>query len=169
MYEANGRVYEKLPWSTATALAAEIVNAARGTNYDCVLAITRGGLAPAALVAEGLGIRNVLAATVMFYTDEGDVFFGLRVPRFLSFPNSPLLEGRRVLVVDDVWDSGRTASAVRDRAARAGAEEVGVAVLHYKKEGQQGSGQQPDYYGATTNRWILYPWEVLAIEQIGKE
>lgn len=165
LYEKNGRVFEELSWGCVSQLSAQLVNALDGGNWDLVLAVTRGGLVPAALVAEGLGVRNVLAATVMFYTDEGNVFYGLHQPRFLAFPSTALLKDRNVLVVDDVWDSGRTARAVRERVVRSGAKKVAVAVLHFKE--MESESGKPEYFAATTaNRWILYPWEVLAVEHV---
>ncbi len=166
LYERNGRVFEELTWPYVSQLAARLVDELKGGRWDLVLAVTRGGLVPAALLAEGLGVRNVLAATVMFYTDNGDVFYGLHQPRFLAFPSAALLQGRRVLVVDDVWDSGRTARAVRERVARSGAQKVAVAVLHFKHESSQAG--RPEFFAATTDRWVLYPWELLAVEHVKK-
>lgn len=156
--KAPSRVYEYVSWGDVETLAASLVTTARKSGYDVLVAVTRGGLAPAALVAEGLGVRTVLAATVMLYTDEGDPFFGLRDPRVLAFPAADLLAGRRVLIVDDVWDSGRTASVVAERTRRAEAAHVAVAVLHYKPTASEVDAK-PDYYATTTSRWIVYPWE----------
>lgn len=127
------------------------------------------------MLAQRLATRNLFSATVLFYTDAGTPFYGLREPRFLNFPPESLLEGRRVLVVDDVWDTGRTARAVRERARRCGAGEVKVACLHWKPKGGleagvevggREKGDRPDYWGDETGRWIVYPWEKLAPEGV---
>lgn len=128
-------------------------------RFDVVLAITRGGLIPATLLCEALELRNVLSATAMFYTDVGDQFFGMTEPRFLSFPSADALEGRRVLVVDDVWDSGRTAHAVKVRVQRTKPALVKVATLHFKPAMNSFQDVQPDFYCETTENWIVYPWE----------
>lgn len=155
------RAYQHISWQDVELLAADLVRATRNGAYDVVIAITRGGLTPAALVAEGLGIRTVLAATVMLYTDAGDEFYGLRGARVLAFPAANLLEGRRVLIIDDVWDSGRTAASVAGRARRTGADCVAVAVLHYKPKASA-VDSKPDFFADTTELWIVYPWEQAA-------
>jgi uncharacterized protein len=96
---------------------------------------------------------------VIFYTDEGDTFYGMAEPQFLAFPNPERLEGRRVLVVDDVWDSGRTAIAVRRRVEGAGARECDVCVLHFKEKQTLFGEVRPQFFAAETDDWIVYPWE----------
>lgn len=124
-------------------------------DYDAILAITRGGMIPACLVSEQLGIRNVLTAAVMFYTDVEKT---LHEPVFLQFPSDPLLFGKRVLIVDDVWDSGKTAYNVRERVRRAGGK-PSVAVIHYKPTYSRYADDGPDFYALETDAWIVYPWD----------
>lgn len=140
-------------------MCAEIASKAVSDRFDVVLGVTRGGVVPATLICEALRLRNMLSATVMFYTDAGDQFYGMTEPRFLSFPSADNLQGRRVLVVDDVWDSGRTADAVKKRVERAGPEMVKVAVLHFKPQMNVFPGVEPDFYTAITHNWTVYPWE----------
>lgn len=153
------RQYEGVTWSEVESMCSRIVQQAKTHQFDVVLAVTRGGLVPATLLCESFELRNVLSATVIFYTDDGDQFFGMTEPRFLSFPSADALEGRSVLVVDDVWDSGRTANAVRKRVLRASPKDVKVAVLHYKPDKNIFPGEEPDFYAAITSNWVLYPWE----------
>jgi uncharacterized protein len=76
----------------------------------------------------------------------------------MQFPNDTLLAGKRVLIVDDVWDSGRTAMAVRERVRVAGGEPH-VAVLHYKPHASRYPADRPDYFAEITDDWIVYPWD----------
>jgi hypothetical protein len=123
-------------------------------DYDVLMAVTRGGLVPAGLIAEKINQRNVMVAAVMFYTGEGET---LDEPLFLQFPSDALLNRKRVLIIDDIWDSGRTAMSVKERVEAAGGE-AEIAVLHYKPE-HSVYEDQPDYYVVETDRWIVYPWE----------
>lgn len=125
------------------------------TEYDAVLAITRGGMIPACLVSEALGIRNVMTAAVMFYTAIEQT---LDAPIFLQFPEDAILVGKRILIVDDVWDSGKTAVNVRERVRRAGATPT-IAVIHYKPTNSVFPDDRPDYYALETDAWIVYPWD----------
>ncbi len=122
--------------------------------YDALLVVTRGGLVPAGLLAYHLGQRNILVAAVQFYSG---VARRAQQPTFLQFPADPFLSGRRILIVDDIWDSGKTITAVKERVLAAGGTPV-TAVLHYKPEASL-FDDAPDYYVETTTAWIVYPWE----------
>lgn len=126
-----------------------------GTAYDAMLVITRGGMVPACLISERLDIRNILVAAVQLYTGIGTT---LDDPIFLQFPNDILLHGKRILVVDDVWDSGRTAMAVRQRILAAGGIPT-VAVLHYKPRASRFPDHEPDFFAEMTDDWLVYPWD----------
>lgn len=125
------------------------------SDYDCMLVITRGGLVPACLISEQIGLRNILVAAVMFYTGVDE---RLEAPIFLQFPADPLLAGKKVLVVDDVWDSGRTIMAVKARIEEAQGRPT-TAVLHFKPDRSQFPDARPDLYGKETNDWLVYPWD----------
>ena len=126
-----------------------------GADYDALLVITRGGMVPACLISERLDIRNILVAAVQLYTGIGTT---LDAPIFLQFPSDTLLHGKRILVVDDVWDSGRTAMCVRQRIQAAGGIPT-LAVLHYKPRASRFPDQQPDFYAEMTDDWLVYPWD----------
>lgn len=151
--------FQGVTWAEVERMCDELAAAAAGDHFDVVLGITRGGMVPATLLCEALRLRNMLSATVMFYTDAGDQFYGMTEPRFLAFPSTDALEGRRVLVVDDVWDSGRTAHSVMKRVERAAPDIVKVAVLHFKPSMNVFKGVTPDFYCAVTDNWVVYPWE----------
>src|SRR5689334_3525198 len=124
-------------------------------DYDCMLVVTRGGLVPACLISEQIELRNILVAAVMFYTGVDQ---RLGDPIFLQFPADPLLAGKKVLVVDDVWDSGKTIMAVKQRVEEAQGR-PSVAVLHYKPNRSQFPRQRPDVFGKETEDWLVYPWD----------
>jgi hypoxanthine phosphoribosyltransferase len=126
-----------------------------GSDYDAMLVITRGGMVPACLISERLDLRNILVAAVQLYTGIGTT---LEDPIFLQFPSDTLLHGKRILVVDDVWDSGRTAMCVRQRVHVAGGIPT-VAVLHYKPRASRFPDHQPDFYAELTDDWLVYPWD----------
>ena len=125
------------------------------TDYDNMLVITRGGMAPACLLSERMNLRNILCAAVKLYEGSSRAPGG---PVFLQFPDDEQVRGRKILVVDDVWDSGTTVVAVRDRLRRA-AGAVDVCVLHFKPRRSLFPGDGPDYYGAEADGWIVYPWD----------
>jgi hypothetical protein len=87
--------------------------------FDAMVLITRGGVIPGGMLAEILDIKHMLTAAVDFPSSAKGV---ASWPTFLQFPRSSLLQGRRTLIVDDVWGSGRTSTAVRGRVQSSGAE-----------------------------------------------
>ena len=143
-------------WEALSELVAGLADRLRAveTRFDVMLAITRGGLVPAGMLAYRLGIRNILVAAVEYYDDEGKP--GPK-PTFLQFPADPLLRGQAVLIVDEVWDSGTTIHAVTERVRQAGGIPTTV-VLHYKPTHSQVPGA-PDFHAVTTDRWVVYPFK----------
>ncbi len=126
--------------------------------FDAILMITRGGIVPGGLISEALDIKVVLTAAVDFPTDTGPAKL-LVWPEFLQFPDDSLLAGRRVLVVDDVWGSGRTITAVKNRVEAAGGAPE-LCVLHYNPSRTLFTKAWPTYYAAITDARIVYPWEI---------
>ena len=146
-------VKEYLSWEQIQTMVADLAHRSHG-HYDAMLAVTRGGMVPAGLLAYHLNIRNILVAAVQFYAG---VARRAQQPVFLQFPADPFLHGQRLLIVDDIWDSGKTIMAVKERVIAAGGTPI-TAVLHYKPEASL-FDSRPDYYVETTDAWIVYPWE----------
>lgn len=145
---------EYLGWQQIEHMVAQLAQQMRGRSFDAMLAVTRGGLVPAGLIAYHLGVRNILVAAVQFYSGVGR---RADAPTFLQFPADPFLSGKTVLIVDDIWDSGKTISAVKTRVQAAEGTAV-TAVLHYKPNASLFT-DTPDYYVESTDAWIVYPWE----------
>ena len=140
-------------WNGLDRLVEELADKLRG-DYDVMLAITRGALVPAGMLAYRLGIRNIIVAAVAFYDDAGQP---AATPTFLQFPGDPLLYDRSVLIVDEVWDTGTTIQAVIDRVRQAGGRPT-TAVLHYKP-GNSRVPSVPDHFVVETDAWVVYPFK----------
>ena len=147
---------EVLSWQDIDKLTDVLLPQIAG-QFDVILIITRGGIVLSGILAEALDIRDVLIAAVEFPNDSN--FEKLAWPTFLQFPSDTLLRGRRVLIVDDVWDSGRTINTVRGRVEAAGGAPA-TCVLHYKPGRSLFPDRRPDFYAAITDHWIVYPWEI---------
>ena len=117
---------------------------------DAILGVVRGGLFVGAGIAYALDIKDVRHVNVEFYTDVGET-----LPEPVLVGEAPYLAdlaGRRVLVADDVADTGATLHFVRGLLPSD--SEVRVAVLY----GKPGSTYAPDLAWRTTPRWIRFPW-----------
>lgn len=158
---------EVLTWSDVDKLIDYLVPQIRG-RFDSMVVITRGGLVPGGMLAEALNITYILTASVRFpsdfpadFTEANNVHPEQRyaLPEFIEFPSDDVLEGRRVLVVDDVWTRGRNIVTVGKRIDSAGGYPE-TCVLHYKPAHSLYPGHTPTYYAAVTDAYIIYPWEI---------
>lgn len=156
---AQGSMHTQvLTWRDVDRLVDVLIPQLQGFGpYDAMIMITRGGIVPGGMLAEALAIRHVLTAAVDFPSTEQAQLMAW--PTFLQFPAPGLLEGRRTLIIDDVWGSGRTSTAVRGRAQASGAEPY-TCVFHFNPYRSLFSNAEPDFYAEITEKYIVYPWEV---------
>jgi hypoxanthine phosphoribosyltransferase len=147
---------EVLGWlefgEAARHLASEVVES--GFQPDLVVAIARGGLLLAGAMSYALGIKSCGALNVEFYTGVD-----ARLPEPVVLPpmiDQTALDAKRVLLVDDVSDSGRTLAMVVDLIEASGAE-VRTACLYTKPR----TVLEPDFFWRRTARWITFPWSAL--------
>lgn len=141
-------------WAELDRLCGDLAEQV-GSEYDLVLAITRGGLVPAGILAYRLDLREILVAGVEFYTSGGGTH---EAPIFGHFPEAALLRGKRILVVDEVWETGETMAAVVERVAAAGGAPK-TAVIHYKP-GRSRVALEPDFHAALAHGWVTYPYKI---------
>jgi uncharacterized protein len=144
---------EELSWerfgTAARDLAADIV--ADGFTPDLILAIARGGLFVAGALGYALEVKNVHLINVEFYTGENE---RLAMPVMLPpVPNTVDLSGARMLIADDVADTGETLRLVRDFCAEHVAE-ARCAVIYQKPQ----STIDCEYAWRRTDLWIDFPW-----------
>ncbi|HNT24143.1 MAG TPA: phosphoribosyltransferase family protein [Anaerolineales bacterium] len=150
---------EVLKWQEIDKLIDHLLPQFEG-EFDAMILITRGGVIPGGMLAEAMGITNILTAAVDFPAEVAREKAGLFAwPRFIQFPSDDLLNGKRVLVVDDVWGSGRTITAVKNRVSAAGGF-PSTCVLHFNPYRNLFGATRPDYFAATTDAYIVYPWEI---------
>jgi hypoxanthine phosphoribosyltransferase len=145
--------HEVLSWelfgTAARQLAANVV--ADGYAPDLILGIARGGLFLAGALGYGLDVKNVHLMNVEFYTGEDE---RLPMPVVLPpVPNTVDLSGARVLIADDVADTGETLRLVREFCAEHVAE-ARCAVVYQKPQ----STVDCEYVWRRTDQWIDFPW-----------
>jgi hypoxanthine phosphoribosyltransferase len=129
-------------------------------EFNAMMLITRGGIIPGGLLAEAMGITHILTAAVDFPAQSKTEKSNLMVwPEFIQFPAEDKLRGRPTLIVDDVWGSGRTITAVKNHVSAAGGFSE-TCVLHFNPYRNLFGSVRPDYYAAVTDARIVYPWEI---------
>ncbi|HBM57618.1 xanthine phosphoribosyltransferase [Salipiger marinus] len=118
-------------------------------DWRAVIAITRGGMAPAMIVARELDIRMVDTISVKSYDHQTQ-----SEPRVIKFPDMEVMgDGEGVLIVDDLVDTGRTLEVVRAHLPKAH-----VATVYAKPKGRP----MVDTYVTEVSQdtWIFFPWDM---------
>ncbi|MEU5657497.1 phosphoribosyltransferase [Streptomyces sp. NPDC047737] len=142
-YEAFGRAVRELAQSVADD----------GYEPDVVLSIARGGVFVAGGLAYALDCKNIHLVNVEFYTGVNTT---LEMPVMLApVPNAIDFTRKKVLIADDVADTGKTLKLVRDFCIDHVAE-VRSAVIYEKPH----SLVKCEYVWKKTDRWINFPWSV---------
>ncbi|MGN6503801.1 MAG: phosphoribosyltransferase [Pseudolysinimonas sp.] len=144
---------EILSYAAFGAAARELAQTIADDGYrpDAIVAIARGGLVLAGALGYALDVKMLGSLNVEFYTGVEE-----RLDEPVVLPptlDRDALAGKRVLLVDDVSDSGRTLALVL-ALLRAGGGEVRTVCLYSKP----GTVQRPDYVWRTTPNWIMFPW-----------
>ena len=148
---------EVLTWPAYADAARDLARAVADDGYrpDLILAIARGGLLIAGSVSYALGVKNLHVINVEYYTGVNE---RLDFPVILPPPlNLVDLAAARLLIVDDVADTGHTLALVRD-FCRPQVAELRCAVLYQKPQ----SVIDCDYVWRRTDRWIDFPWSTAA-------
>ncbi len=144
---------EILTWEGLGVANRELAQAIADSGFvpDVIIAVARGGLCIAGALIYALGVKLSDAINVEFYTD---VETTLPDPVLLApHLDTESIAGQRILVVDDVADSGRTLVLVVELLRNLAAE-VCSAVLYAKPS----TTIVPDYIWRHTDDWIVFPW-----------
>jgi hypoxanthine phosphoribosyltransferase len=134
----------------ARVLAAKIRNS--GYRPSLVIAIGRGGYIPARILCDLLSITRLTSVKVEHWGTPAEK--GERA--MIRFPLCTGIWGEKVLIVDDVTDTGDSMAVVVEYVQGLGPSEVRTAVLQHKEV----SGFLPDYFAEICPvwQWIVYPW-----------
>ena len=123
-------------------------------QWQAIVAITRGGLVPAAIVARELDIRlieSVCVASYHDYTTQGELKVMKTVqPQLVDLGDG---EGAGILIIDDLVDTGKTARVVREMMPRAH-----FATVYAKPQGRP----LVDTFVTEVSQdtWIYFPWDM---------
>jgi len=144
--------FEVPSWEKIYAMLLHLAQRIRKSGFeaDVIVGVCRGGWLPARVLSDLLGNPRMASVKTEFYLG---VVQAKGEPR-ITQPVSVSVKGKKVLVVDDVTDGGKSLCLVKFHLHELGAE-VKTVTLYYKPW----SIITPDYYEKTTTRWIVFPWE----------
>jgi uncharacterized protein len=144
---------ERMSWTQLGEASRELARAIVGDGYepDLILGIARGGLLVAGALSYAIGVKNTFTMNVEFYTGVDE-----RLPVPMILPPVPALvdlQDARMLIADDVADTGQTLALVKGFCSGQ-VGEVRTAVLYEKPR----SIVTCDYVWRRTELWIDFPW-----------
>ncbi len=141
-------------WSQIYEMLLDLADKIKESGFkpDIIVAVSRGGWLPARVLSDILDNPNLASVRVEFYQ-------GIAEPR--TEPNltqkvSTEVADRKILIVDEVTDSGRSLKLVKEHLYDEDAKEVRVATIYRKPW----SATRPDYCVKETRKWIVFPWEL---------
>jgi hypothetical protein len=139
-----------ISWEDMHGLCKALAVAVASYAPEIILPVGRGGYCPGALLS------HLLQAEV--YPIRLSRRLNDRVvresPLWLQEP-PPQVEGRRVLIVDEISSTGETLRLAREKALALGAAEARTAALYAHTRGVE----EPDYIGLVSDALLLNPWD----------
>jgi len=148
---------ELISWSEVQRLCLRLATLIRDSNYqpDIVVAIARGGFVPARLLCDYLDIMALTSIKIEHYLAGSTK----QEQAVIRYPLCIAIENQRVLLVDDVNDSGDTLDVAMQHLLSFQPREVRIAVMHNKTS----THFNVDYQAKTIIkwRWLIYPWAMV--------
>jgi hypoxanthine phosphoribosyltransferase len=145
--------FEIPSWDQIYELLLNLACTVRRTGFksEIIVGVSRGGWPPARVMSDLLENPRVANVAAEFYIGVAET----KGKPVITQPVSVSVKGKKVLVVDDVADTGESLRLVRSHLEEQGATEVKTATIYYKPW----SVIIPDYYEKETRSWIIFPWE----------
>lgn len=145
--------FEVPTWNQIYDILLKLADKIRKSGFkpDIIVGISRGGWTPARVLSDLLANPNLANVRAEFYLGVAET---KRKP-ILTQPVSTRVAGKKVLVVDEIADTGESLEVVKNHLTEKGAAEVKIVTVYYKPW----SIIKPDYYEKETSRWIVFPWE----------
>lgn len=148
---------ELITWSEVQRLCLRLANLIRESDYhpDIVVAIGRGGFVPARLLCDYLDIMALTSIKIEHYLAGSSK----QEQAVIRYPLCTPIKDLRVLLVDDVNDSGDTLDIAIQHLNSFQPREVRTAVMHHKTS----THFNVDYQAKTIIkwRWLIYPWAMV--------
>jgi hypoxanthine phosphoribosyltransferase len=145
--------FEIPSWEQIYELLLELADQIRedGFEPDVVVGVSRGGWPPARVMSDLLEKPQLVNVATEFYLGVAET----KGEPVITQPVSASVKGKKVLVVDDIADTGKSLKLIRTHLKERGATEIRVAAIYYKPW----SIVVPDYYQKDTTSWVIFPWE----------
>ena len=140
-------------WNHIYSLLVKLAKKIRESGFkpDLIVGVSRGGWIPARIMADLLGNPELANVATEYYLGVAET----KQEPIITQPISVSIKDKKVLVVDDVADTGESLKLVNAHLKEQGASEIRIATIYYK----HWSVTIPQYYAKETCQWIIFPWE----------
>lgn len=145
--------FEIPTWEKIYELLLNLASKIRKANFkpDVIVGISRGGWPPARIMSDLLENPELANVKAEFYLGVAKT----KSEPVITQPVSVAVHDKKILVIDDVADTGKSLRLVRVHLKEKGATDVKIATIYYKPW----SVVTPDWYERKTSHWIVFPWE----------
>lgn len=145
--------FEVPTWNEIYEMLLDLAEKIRKNGFkpDVIVGVSRGGWPPARVLSDLLNTPNLANVKAEFYLGVAET----KGEPTLTQPVSTTVLGKKVLIVDEVADTGKSLKLVKEHIIKKGAAEARIVTVYYKPW----SIVMPDYYEKKTSRWIVFPWE----------
>jgi len=121
---------------------------------DIVIALSRGGFVPARVICDLMIIKDLVSIKV----DHWGVTAAKDGKAHLRYPIDVDLTGKKVLIVDDITDTGESMIIAKDYVKKLNPKEIRTAAIFHIKH----SKFVPDYYSKEIDWvWVMWPWNYI--------
>jgi len=145
--------FEVPTWEKIYELLLNLASRIKKAEFkpDIIVGVARGGWLPARILSDLLDNPQIADVKVEFYLSVAEA----KGEPVMTQPVSVPVKGKKVLIVDDVADTGKSLVLVRNHLKEQGATDLKMATMYYKPW----SILTPDWFEKKTSRWIIFPWE----------
>ena len=145
--------FEVPSWEQIYEMLIELADRIRrdGFEPDVIVGVSRGGWAPARVMSDLLENPKLVNVRAEFYLGVAET----KGEPVITQPVSTSVKDKKVLVMDDIADTGKSLRLVKKHILEEGATDVKIATIYYKPW----SVLKPDYYNKKTSLWVIFPWE----------
>lgn len=152
-YAENTPKIVNVSWQEVHEIIAKTCAKINSDEVDILVGISVGGLPPAALFSLELENKNVVTIAARSYDKNNKQ----KILTVWNYPDKERIAGKRVLLIDDIADSGATIKKIKQvLLEELGAKDVKIATVYLNSANCK---YEPDYFGAKTTDWIVFPWE----------
>jgi hypoxanthine phosphoribosyltransferase len=144
---------EVMDWNLFYNLAREVAKKINSSGYkpDLIVGLARGGWVLARILCDFIGVKDLVSLKVEHWgvtaTPDGKAK--------LKYPFKVDLNGKKVLIVDDITDTGESMRVAVEYIKSLNPSEVRTAALRHITS----SKFKPDYFGEEMDwRWVIFPW-----------